>query len=38
MYKKLSGRTTIECNTITLNKDNLKRGSNSIDISKGSAN
>ena len=34
IYKKLSRRTTTEYNTITLNKDNLKKGSNSIDISK----
>ena len=38
MYKKISGRTIIEYNTITLNKDNLVRGFDSIDINKGLAN
>ena len=37
VHKKLSGRTTTECNTITSNKDDLMRGSDSIDISEGLA-
>ena len=35
VHKKLSRRTTTECNTAISNKDNLKRGSNSMDTSKG---
>ena len=34
MYEKSSRRTTIEYNAITLNKDGLERGSDSIDIEK----
>ena len=37
VHKKLSGRTTTECNTTISNKDDLKKGSDSINISKGSA-
>ena len=37
VHEKLSGRTTTECNTAISNKDDLEKGSDSIDISKGSA-
>ena len=37
MHEKISGKTIVECNAATLNKDDLMRGSNSIDISKGLA-
>ena len=37
VYEETSGRTTAECNTVTSNKDDLIRGSDSMDISKGSA-
>ena len=35
VYKKSSKRTIVECNTTTSNKDGLKRGSDSINTSKG---
>ena len=35
VYKKSSGRTIMEYNTVILNKDGLKRGSDSMDINIG---
>ena len=37
VHEKISGRTTAECNAATSKKDDLTRGSDSMDTSKGSA-